>query len=269
MNLSKYTSRTAATAAAVALALSLIGPAKAGELELLQPGVLKCSTEVGYPPYSFQTKDGQRDGLTIRLMTEVTKRLGLKFEYVLTKWETVLIGLLASKYDMACSTMAITKERQERVMFTDGWIEGGGVVVVHKDSDIKTLADVEGRNIGVLVASTSVPLAKPLKPSELKYYKSDTDSLHDVINGNLDSMITEVLTASFIIKNAGKPLRLVPGYLNRSQTALVLRQDQVNLAAAINKTVAEMFADGTYAKLTSGLIGFSPYPEKPIRTIFK
>jgi polar amino acid transport system substrate-binding protein len=266
MKLSKY---AFSTVAAVALALSLIGPAKAGELELAQPGVLTCSTEAAYPPWSYQTVDGQRDGLTIRLMREVSSRLDLKFQYVITKWESVLIGLFAGKYDMTCSTMDITKERQERALFTDGWIESGGIVIVREDSDIKTLADVEGHSLGVLVASTSVELAKPLKPGEVKHYKSDSDNMQDVILGKTDGMITESLAGAFMIKLSGQPLRIVPGFLQRTQKSLVLRKDSVNLAKAINKVVAEMVADGTFAKIANEMLGINPYPEEPIRSIFE
>jgi len=42
-----------------------------------------------------------------------------------------------------------------------------------------------------------------------------------------------------------------------------------NLTAAVNKALAEMIADGTYAKLTTDIIGFDPAPKEPIRTIMK
>ena len=34
----------------------------------------------------------------------------------------------------------------------------------------------------------------------------------------------------------------------------------------MNKALADMIADGTYAKLTSRLVGYSPAPKEPIRT---
>ena len=37
---------------------------------------------------------------------------------------------------------------------------------------------------------------------------------------------------------------------------------------AINEKLAEIVADGTYEKITSSLIGYSPAPEEPLRTMF-
>jgi polar amino acid transport system substrate-binding protein len=34
----------------------------------------------------------------------------------------------------------------------------------------------------------------------------------------------------------------------------------------VNKALADMIADGTYAKVTSDLIGYSPAPKDPIKS---
>jgi len=35
---------------------------------------------------------------------------------------------------------------------------------------------------------------------------------------------------------------------------------------AVNKALADMIADGTYAKLTTELVGCSPAPQEPIKS---
>lgn len=37
---------------------------------------------------------------------------------------------------------------------------------------------------------------------------------------------------------------------------------------AVNKAIADMIADGTYATLTTELVGYSPAPKDPIKSIF-
>ena len=78
------------------------------------------------------------------------------------KWESILVGLFADKYDMVSAAMDITKERQEKVTFSDGWLESGGTLVVGKESSIKTIADIKGKKVGCLVASTWEEIAKGL-----------------------------------------------------------------------------------------------------------
>ncbi len=255
--------------AAVAVAFGVSHAAGAQEYELLEPGVVKCAFSGSYAPFAMQDPQGNWSGLAIEVYREAVNRTGLEIEYVITKWESLLVGLFANKYDMLCDTMDITKERQERVLFVDGWLESGGRLVVHSDSDIQTLEGFKGKTMGVLVASTWAELAKPLGPGETKYYQTEADAFRDVTNKKVDGMITDSIAAAWAIEKSGLPLRIVPGYLSRIQKGFAAKKDHPNLVRAINEKLAEMVEDGTYERITTKLIGYSPAPEKPIRTMFK
>lgn len=241
--------------------------AQEGELELLTPGVVKCAFTGSFPPFAFQNSDGSWDGLTIRIFREAANRLDLEIEYVITKWESLLVGLMANNYDILCDTMDITKERQARVLFVDGWAESGGRVLVHEDSGIETNEDVKGKQMGVLIGSTWAELAKPLEPAEIKYYQAESDALQDLANEGFDAMVTDSIAAAWSIEHSGMPLEILPGYLSRVQKGWATTNNRVNLVKAFNAALEEMRADGTYDKLTSELIGYSPAPEEPIRSL--
>ena len=260
--------RGLAAAAVISLGIGASPAAGAEELELLTPGVLKCAFSGSYAPFAMQDAEGKWSGLAIEVFREAVDRTGLEIEYVITKWESLLVGLFANKYDMLCDTMDITKERQERVLFVDGWLESGGRLVVHKDSDVASLEDFKGKTMGVLVASTWAELAKPLGPDETKYYQTEADAFRDVANQNVDGMITDSIAAAWAIEKSGLPLKIVPGYLSRIQKGFAAKKDHPNLIRAINEKLAEVVADGTYERITSKLIGYSPAPEEPIRTMF-
>ena len=140
--------RGLAAAAAISMGIGASPVAVADELELLTPGVLKCAFSGSYAPFAMQDPDGKWSGLAVEVFREAVDRTGLQIEYVITKWESLLVGLFANKYDMLCDTMDITKERQERVLFVDGWLESGGRLVVHKDSDVASLEDFKGQDDG-------------------------------------------------------------------------------------------------------------------------
>ena len=81
-------------------------------------------------------------------------------------------------------------------------------------------------------------------------------------------MITDSIAAAWAIEKSGLPLKIVPGYLSRIQKGFAAKKDHPNLVRAINEKLAEIVADGTYERITSNLIGYSPTPEQPIRTMF-
>ncbi len=260
--------RSAAHFAAIAIAAALlfempVSQSFAADLELLVPGELSAATEGTFPPFNMQGPDGKLDGLEMRVMGEIAKRLGLTYKPVITKWEAILIGLKADQYDTSSDAMDITPERQKEVVFVDGWLELGGRLVVKADSPLKSSEDIKGKTVGVLVASTWEKLATGLGAS-VKTYKSETDALQDLVNGNIDGVVTDSIAAAYVIKNSHLPLRMTDGYLSHIQKGFPVKRGKPNLVKAMNKALSDMIADGTYAKLTTDLIGYSPAPEKPI-----
>ncbi len=261
--------RLARAALAVPLALGvLLAVAGADELELVVPGQLAAATEGTYPPFSMQNEQGELDGIDVRLMREIAKRLGLKYKPVLLKFDSLLVGLEADQFDVIGSPLDITAERKQKVTFSDGWIESGARLVVPQDSPVQTPADVAGKMIGALAASTWVDMAGPLNPGEIKPYKSETDAFQDLVNGNIDAIVTDGISASFNIKQSHLPLRLVDTPLSTLQKAWAIKKGKPNLVKAINKAIAEIIADGTYVKLTSDFIGIDAAPKDPIRSEF-
>lgn len=253
--------------AAAALGALVAQPATAQELELIQPGKLLIATEGTYPPFSMRAPDGTLAGLEIGVGKEIAKRLNLEYTPVIIKWESLLVGLEAGQYDFASDAMDITEARQKQVTFADGWLESGGRVVTKKGSDIKTSADIKGRNVGVLVASTWQKLAEE-RGATVKSYKAESDALQDLVNGNIDAVITDSIAAAYAIQESHLPLTMTEDYVSHVQKGFPFKKGKPNLVKAVNKALADMIADGTYAKLTTPIVGYSPAPKDPIRTQF-
>lgn len=248
--------------------LPLSGLAHAeGDLELRVPGKLTAATEGTYAPFSMRAPNGNLDGLEIRVMTELARRIGVEYEPVLVKWESLLIGLEADQYDMTSATMDITPDRQKKVTFVDGWLESGGRVVVPEGTDIAVPADVKGRTVGALLATSWVTLAEELGAKQVKTYKAEADAMQDLANGNVDAIITDAIAAGYAIKVSNLKVKMLDEPVSTVQKGFAIKQGKPNLTAALNKALSEMIADGTYAKIANEMIGFDPAPKEPIRSL--
>ena len=237
----------------------------AEELELLNAGELSAATEGTFPPFSLRDASGNLDGFEMRIMGEIANRLGLEYKPVIIKWESILVGLKADQYDIISNPMGITEARQEEVTFCDAWVESGARLVVRNDASIQSTDDVKGKNIGVIVASTFVPIAEQLG-GVVKTYKADPDALQDLVNGNVDAVITEGIAAAYAIKTADLPLHMTDDLLDSFQMGWAVQKGKPNLVKAINQALADMHADGTYERIADEMIGISPKPKEPIRS---
>ncbi|OLP57913.1 amino acid ABC transporter [Xaviernesmea oryzae] len=260
----KFKSIILALAAVASVAMTPM--AKAADLELLQPGKLLVATEGTYPPFSMRAPDGTLDGLEIRVVKEIAKRLNLEYTPVIIKWDALLVGLQADQYDMSSDAMDITEARQKQVTFADGWLESGGRVLTGESSPIKSAADLKGKTVGALVSSTWTKIAEE-KGATVKGYKAESDAMQDLVNGNVDAVITDSIAAAYAIKTGGLPLKMTDDYVSHVQKGFAFKMGKPYLVEAVNKALAEMVADGTYAKLTTDLVGFDPTPKDPIKTI--
>ena len=238
----------------------------AENLELRNPGVLMSATEGTYPPFSFRGTDGKLDGLEMRMMGEICNRLGLAYEPVVIKWESMLIGLLSDQYDIVGNAMSITEERQKQVVFCDGWLESGAQLAVRNDSPINSYDELAGKKIGTLTASVYVPLIEGWG-AEVGHYKADLDAMMDAVNQQIDGVVMDSIAAAYVIKRSNLDLRLVGSAQSSYQLGWAVKKGKPNLVRAVNATRADMVADGTVKKLFIDLIGFDPSPAEPIRSI--
>ncbi|WP_158892023.1 MULTISPECIES: transporter substrate-binding domain-containing protein [unclassified Pseudomonas] len=240
--------------------------ALAEELELLKPGQLKVATLGTFPPFSMRSPNGQLDGLEVRVMKEIARRLNLQYTPVLVQWDSLLVALEANQFDVSTCAMDITPARQKQIVFSDGWIESGARILTPLDSPIKSAADLKGKRVGTQVSSTYAVLAQE-HGAEVKSYKSESDTVQDLANHNVDAVITDSITGAYLIKHVGLPISMTDDYVSHIQKGFAFKKGKPELVAAVNRALADMKADGTYAKLTTDLIGYDPVPKDPVRTL--
>lgn len=262
--------RTFIKTGSLLLASTLAAPhvirhARAEELELLVPGELSSATEGTYPPFSVRKPDGTLDGLEMRTMGEICRRLSLTYKPVVIKWDSMLVALLADQFDIVGNAMGITDERKKSVNFCDGWVESGARLIVRKDSPIQSSAEMSGKSVGVITASIFVDLAAGWG-ADVKHYKADVDAMQDCVNGQVDGIVLDSIAAAFAIQKSKLPLRWTDELHIPYQLGWAVKKGKPNLVRAINRTRAEMVADGTFKNLVEDLVGYDPSPKNPIRS---
>ena len=141
--------------------------------------------------------------------------------------------------------------------------------MVQTDSPIKSVDEIKGKTSGALVASSYIEAANKFGAADVKVYKSEPDAYQDMINGNVDGVITDQVAGGYAIKASNLPLRIAEGYAQSGvQKGWGFQKSRPNLVRAVNAALASMMADGTYDKILIDQIGVSPAPADPIRSNF-
>lgn len=255
-------------ALAVTVALSAVA-VQAGEAldRVMSNGVLKVSTDAAWPPQSFLDDNNEMDGFDVDVARAIAAKLGVEIEFVTPDWALITAGHWAGRWDVSVGSMTPTKERSTVLNFPAIYYYVPASIAVHNDSDAQTLADLNGRKIGVSAASTweqylrhdltmdaegAPAFEYQIEPGEIRTYGSDIPVVDELRLGDgirIQAMIGSLPNFLDAIK-AGYPIRVLgePVFYEPLAVAIDLGDDE--FGAKLAEIVAGLREDGTLAELS-------------------
>lgn len=208
-----------------------------------------------YPPFSY--RDGARlTGFDVDIGRALAQQMGVKGQPVAQPWQTLIAALKANRFDAIIGSMAITPERQKAVSFSDPYYESGAQAFVRADNtSIKSLDDLRGKTIGVLVSSTFEKNARQYT-SHIKTYTDDVTALHDLtVPGRLDAVITDQLVGENAIMKADLPVKRLGNPISLDKIGIAVNKNHPELLKQINKALAAIKENGKYAEVSKRYFG--------------
>ncbi|WML60375.1 transporter substrate-binding domain-containing protein [Neobacillus sp. PS2-9] len=224
--------------------------------KIKEDGVINIGIEGVYPPFNYFDKDNKLIGFDVDIANEITKRMGVKPNYVPTPWDTIIGGLLTKKYDIILSSMAITEERKQKVDFTEPYYHTGAQLFINKNNkDIKNPEkDIKGKKIGVAIGTTFEKKATELGANVITY-KSDLLTFQDLANKRVDGVLTDKAVGARLIKEQNYPFKFVGDMILKDAAGIALNKNEEALKAEINKHLKAMMDDGTYSEISKKWFG--------------
>lgn len=223
-------------------------------------GVLRVGFEGTYPPFNYQDDSGEFVGFDVDVSKEIADRLGVKTEYITSKWSGLIGGINADKFDVIIAQMTITEERAESVDFTDPYVTTGAVIVTHEDTnDITTLEDLNGKDVGAAAGTSFADLAESADGANVNLYEGGFSTyVNDVVNKRLDALINDSLVMGFNIAESGHPIKISSDLLSADENAMAIKQGNEDFVEKVNEAIADMKEDGTYNEIFMKWFGMEP-----------
>ncbi|MBF0243578.1 MAG: transporter substrate-binding domain-containing protein, partial [Desulfamplus sp.] len=108
--------------------------------------IIRAAGDHNYPPYEFLDPSGQPTGFNVDIFRAVCEALKIKYQINLDSWDTVRKHLENGEIDVITG-MYFSPERDKRVDFSTPHIIVSHSLFVHKNSNIKTLEDLSGKEV--------------------------------------------------------------------------------------------------------------------------
>lgn len=217
--------------------------------EIKASGKIIVATEGAYPPFNYY-QGSKLTGFEVELAEAMVKKMGLAIEWKALSFDALLAGLSQDRWDMVVASFGITEERARAVTFTNPHYCSGGVIV-SRDGSIKTPAMLAGKTVAVQTGSTYMANVQKLPGlKDVKNFPQDSDARAALLNNRVDAWVSD----RFVVKNAIESNPNLPlkqgGYLFVEKMAIAVKKGNTSVAAAVDKALADVMADGTYKTLS-------------------
>ena len=240
-----------------ALSLSLSGVATAASLaEIKSAGAIRIGTEGTYAPFTYHEASGDLVGFDVEIGRAIAAKLGVKADFIEGKWDGLIAGIDANRYDLVINQVSITPERQAKYDFSAPYIVSKAVVLVRNDDDsIKGFADLKGKKAAQSLTSNFGKLAAS-NGAELVATDGFNQSVELVLSRRADATINDSLSyLDFKKHKPDAPLKVAATQDSADHSGVLLAKGQPALLGAINQALISIKADGTYLKISNKYFG--------------
>ena len=235
---------------------SAASTATSGGVTLVDAGKLTVCTNPPYEPFEYNDASGNVVGLDIDIVAEVAKDLGVTLVTKVTPFEGIQSGadLDTGNCDIVASGITITADRKAKIDFSDPYFDADQGLLVPEGSDLKDLASLKGKNVGVQQATTGETWAKDNGLDAVTFEDLGLQ-IQALKTGQVDAAINDVAVLGPFVSQGFK---VAANFSTGEQYGFGVKKGNTALVAAVNATLARIHADGTYDAIYTARIGTAP-----------
>jgi len=231
-------------------------------------------------PFSYLTDDGKPIGFFIDVCSRVVDTIkadlkqDVKVVYRPITLSTQIPLLQNQAVDIVCGPATNTMERQKQVGFSNTLYVSSIRAVVRKDGGINKFSDLNDKTVALTAASTSINLLTKFEQENKFETKKliNPDHAQSFLmfsTGRAQAFVMDDILLASLVANSAKPgdYKLLDETLRVEPYGLVMRKDDQQFKAAVDRTLATLVKNGEYQKLYAKWFE-SPIPPKNVNLNF-
>jgi polar amino acid transport system substrate-binding protein len=221
---------------------------------------LTVGSDIPYPPFE-QGKPGNYEGFDIELMEAIAGKIGRTAEFQDTSFETIFRDVGQGKFEAVISAATITPEREKEVAFSDPYYLSEQAILVKEGSEIKGLAELEGKTVGAQQGTTGLELGKEkANASELRPYPEGPDAINALKAGTVEAVIIDAPVAQNAVEEEGG-VEIAEKVATEEDYGIAVAKTNTALLEEINTGLEEVIKDGSYKTIYEKWFHLAPPKE--------
>jgi len=212
------------------------GPQREGKL------IVAC--DATYPPFE-SLKDGNAEGFDIDIAGEIARRMDREIEIVQIEWDSTYEIPEDPEFDMIISAIPIIEGKENVIDFSIPYFVMEYMLVTLRETDIKTIEDLNGKNMGILETEKNY-----LDEDYLINYK--IESFNDIVilfdslrNKDIEGVLISLpIGGNLLAENEGI-YRVLEVVESNKEFGIVFSKGSI-LKEEVDRIINEIKEDGTY-----------------------
>lgn len=165
---------------------------------------LVAGTEATFAPFEYMDKSGKIIGIDSEILDAIAEETGVDIEMKNVGWDPLFSQVQNNEIQLGASGITINDKRKETYDFTEPYYEATQVIVVKEGSDVKSLADLEGKKVSVQINTTGHEAAKKAfgeTSTNISAFENLPVALLEVINNSTAGAIGDNAVVYEYLKN--------------------------------------------------------------------
>ncbi|WP_462324647.1 transporter substrate-binding domain-containing protein [Desulfoplanes sp.] len=237
-------------------ALTLAAPVteQLRDASTLEKVVRRGTLRIGFStfvPWAMKDKTGTFTGYEIDVATRLAQDMGVKPEFIPTKWSGIIPALLTGKFDIIIGGMGITPQRNLKVNFTIPYEFSGMSMVANKKlaGGFDSLEDFNKPSVtlSARTGATPVQAAKRFMPeATLRLFDDEAQALQEVLIGKAHAMVASAPFPAHQTVRHGKKLFLPlgNGTFTREPIGFAIKKGDPDFLNFLNNWIIVTSAEG-------------------------
>ncbi len=213
---------------------------------------LVVGSSATYRPFAYETPPKEIVGYDIDIIRAVAQKAGLQIKIVNTPWTGIFAALNNGDVDLVISGVTINDKRKQSYDFTAPYFEARQLIAVNKDSTVKNLKDLSGKKVAVVTGSTADDIASrefgKTNP-DIRRFESTPVIISELANGGVDAAIGDNGVIAFRTQEHKQLKTVSDASFPKEYFGIVVKQGNKALLDKLNKGLATVKTDGTYAQI--------------------
>ena len=252
---------SSAASAAVSKATA-VDPALVAKLpdKIKTAGKIVVGTDATYAPNEFLDTDGKTVvGMDVDIFNAIAAKFGVKVEYVPATFDSIILGVSSSKYDIGLSSFTINDDRKKQVNMVSYFNAGTQWVTQKGNPKAINPDDACGKTVAVQKGTVQADVDLPARQ------KACTDAGKPEINvlvdadqakvtasvqsGKADAMLVDLPPAIAAVDLTDGQLELLGEQYDSAPYGYVLKKEDTAFGEAIVEALKQLESEGTYLEI--------------------